>query len=85
MLHIAIVDNGLGMNKDTLQLLRKNVEAQHEYSEHIGLFNTNKRLKLAYGEAYGITIHSKERLGTAVYLKIPLTTAKPDSVDDCRY
>ncbi|WP_240414364.1 sensor histidine kinase [Paenibacillus periandrae] len=84
-LHIAIVDNGLGMHRDTLQMLRKNVETQHEYSEHIGLFNTNKRLKLAYGEAHGITIRSKEGWGTAVYLKIPMTPANMDSSDhaDC--
>ncbi|MCU6793408.1 sensor histidine kinase [Paenibacillus sp. WQ 127069] len=80
-LQIAIVDNGLGMNKDTLQMLRNNVETQHEFSEHIGLFNTNKRLKLAYGEAYGITIRSKEGWGTAVYLKIPMTQANTDSVE----
>jgi two-component system sensor histidine kinase YesM len=81
-LHVAIVDNGLGMNKDTLQMIRNNLANDKEYSEHIGMSNTNKRLQLAYGEDYGITIRSKEGFGTAVYIKIPLTVK---GQDDERY
>ncbi|MDF2959566.1 MAG: integral rane sensor signal transduction histidine kinase [Paenibacillus sp.] len=72
-LHIAIVDNGLGMNKDTLQMIRNDFENEKDYSERIGMFNTNKRLKLAYGEEYGVVIRSKEGYGTAVYMKIPIS------------
>ncbi|MCR8635063.1 sensor histidine kinase [Paenibacillus radicis (ex Xue et al. 2023)] len=72
-LHIGIIDNGLGMNKDTLQMLRNDFDNEKEYSEHIGMRNTNKRLKLAYGEDYGVVIRSKEGYGTAVYMKIPMS------------
>lgn len=60
------------MNKDTLRMIRDNFSREDEFSERIGLFNTNKRLKLVYGEEYGITIRSKERYGTAVYIRIPI-------------
>lgn len=70
-LDIAIVDNGLGMSREVLQLIRSNLNKEEGYSQHIGLLNTNKRLVLAYGETSRITIRSKEGWGTAIYFKVP--------------
>ena len=39
--------------------------------EHIGLYNTSKRIALVYGEGYGIRIDSKEGKGTRVEIRIP--------------
>ncbi len=71
LLKIAIIDNGLGMEKEQLEKIRAKLSEDGEYSEHIGLFNTNKRLILMYGDQYGIKIRSKLRLGTVVYIDIP--------------
>ena len=72
---IGVIDSGLGIHKDTLKKIRERLKEEGEYSEHIGLFNTNKRLKLTYGEEYGLSIRSKYGAGTAVYMKIPLSPA----------
>ena len=44
----------------------------HGYKKSIGLRNVNMRIKLAYGDSYGIQIKSRENMGTSVLLKLPL-------------
>lgn len=41
------------------------------YSNHIGLANTHKRLKVTYGEQYGLVIRSKARWGTVIRIATP--------------
>jgi len=43
-----------------------------ESGKNIGLYNTNRRLQLTYGEKYGLQINSKYGMGTVVYVTIPL-------------
>lgn len=71
VIRIAVVDNGLGIEPDKLKDIRQKLDEDGEYSEHIGLFNTNKRLKLTYGEYNGVKIRSRPGLGTAIYITIP--------------
>lgn len=72
LLRISIIDNGLGIEYEKLKQLKSTLNDSREYYEHIGLFNTNKRLKLIYGDACGIEIRSRYYAGTAVYVHIPL-------------
>jgi two-component system sensor histidine kinase YesM len=77
---IIIEDNGVGMESGELEALRKNIEAtstifrhnnrQRRY--HIGLGNVNRRIKLYYGEQYGLDIKSAAGVGTTVTVRIPL-------------
>lgn len=69
---IAIIDNGLGIEPDKLEKIREKLNEDGEYSEHIGLYNTNKRLKLTYGDETCIKIRSKPGLGTVIYVNIPV-------------
>lgn len=71
IIKIAIIDNGLGIDPLDLKKIRDRLKDKKDYSEHIGLFNTNKRLQLMYGESYGIKIRSKRGLGTVIYIEIP--------------
>lgn len=75
-LKIAVIDNGAGIDPDKLKILRDCLIQDNNYSsEHLGLYNTNKRIKLTYGEEYGLKIRSKKGWGTAIYLQIPIETA----------
>ncbi|NLM09779.1 MAG: histidine kinase [Clostridiaceae bacterium] len=74
IIKIAIIDNGLGIEPSALKSIRERLKEKGDYSEHIGLFNTNRRLKLMYGNEYGIKIRSKYGLGTVVYVDIPART-----------
>lgn len=74
IIRITIIDNGIGIEPlklDDIQKSLKESEDLSEHIEHIGLFNTNKRLKLMYGDEYGIKIRSRYGLGTVVYVELP--------------
>ncbi|WP_297427422.1 sensor histidine kinase [Clostridium sp.] len=66
-----IIDNGLGMtNEDIRRILRK-PSKKHEHFTSIGINNVNDRIKLLYGDEYGITITSEPNKGTTVKVVIP--------------
>lgn len=69
-LKIAIKDNGTGIPKDQLEKLKTNIENPGNFvSSGIGLHNINQRIKLFYGQDYGISISSAQ--GTLVTLLLP--------------
>ena len=64
----TVADNGVGMEAEQIQaILRK------ERSDHtgIGIKNVNDRLKIYFGEGYGITIDSEPDVGTTVTIRMP--------------
>ena len=69
---IRISDNGVGMDADAFNLnLQKNDIHYIEEGNSIGLYNINARLKMLYGESYGLHITSVIGEGTEVYMAIP--------------
>jgi two-component system sensor histidine kinase YesM len=73
LLLIDIFDNGLGMTKEELDNLTNSIHVRDKKSKSsIGLYNINKRIKLFYGEAYGMEIKSTPLEGTLVSLTLPL-------------
>ena len=67
---ISVRDNGCGIGKETYVSLCSRLNGQAE-AGGIGIINTNSRLRLTYGEDYGITIDSMESEYTEVTLRIP--------------
>lgn len=75
LLIISISDNGLGMTEEALTELNTNIQnPNRKPNMSIGLYNINQRIKLFYGEAYGIKIASRLKEGTTVTLTLPLHT-----------
>lgn len=73
MLKIIVTDSGIGMDRDTLRIVKEMLKSGYqESSEHIGLYNTNKRIKLTYGDKYGIHIRSKRNFGTSIIISVPV-------------
>ncbi|WP_158560300.1 sensor histidine kinase [Paenibacillus contaminans] len=70
-LRLSIIDNGAGINPETMKKIKEKLKDSEDYSDHIGLFNTDKRLKLTYGEEYGVQLKSKHGFGTVVSMCIP--------------
>jgi two-component system sensor histidine kinase YesM len=67
-----VIDNGIGMSEEELQVLRTEVDMPgSEQSTGFGLANVNKRIKLNYGTTYGLEIKSKKGEGTEIQIKIP--------------
>ena len=60
------------MSKDKLSNLLKQLNKEDLLSsKHIGLCNTNNRIRIFYGENYGITDIISDENGTEVKITIP--------------
>lgn len=68
---IIVKDNGIGMPQEKIDTLLKDTNTVHTRGKSIGLNNINMRMKMLYGEQYGIQIESKINVGTTVTLRVP--------------
>lgn len=68
---ISIADDGLGMSTEKLNELRGKLNCYNEKGKHIGVSNVHQRVKLKYGEEFGVTIDSVEGSGTRVEILLP--------------
>ncbi len=72
LLLLTVSDNGIGMARQDLLVLQRSMQSDMiRESRHIGIANVNQRIKLYYGEEYGLTVESTEGIGTSVTVKIP--------------
>lgn len=72
LLKICIADNGVGMEADELnERLRRNDLSYIEEGNSIGLYNINARLKMLYGESYGLSVESRLGEGTSIRMILP--------------
>jgi Predicted signal transduction protein with a C-terminal ATPase domain len=77
-----VIDNGIGMNEEELYALRKEVETPgSKQSTGFGLANVNKRIKLNYGNQYGLEIRSKKGEGTDIIIKIPARLVESEQIE----
>jgi two-component system sensor histidine kinase YesM len=63
------VDNGPGIDPDTLQKIRNWDIKPNGFG--IGLRNIHERITLVFGEQYGLEIHSEAGIGTKIQMRIP--------------
>lgn len=78
-LHIVVEDNGAGIDAVTLRRLEILLDYPPAAARHveggrigIGLLNVQRRIRLTYGDTYGLTIHSIPGTGTKVRVTFPL-------------
>ena len=65
---ITVSDNGVGMTAEQCNALLKKERSD---SSGIGVKNVNDRLKIYFGDRYGLTVHSELDIGTSVIVRIP--------------
>lgn len=73
-LFFRIKDDGIGIEPEILRQITMRLEDANVLSDdktHIGLKNVNERIKLSYGEKYGLTVNSQEGSYTEVILRLP--------------
>ncbi|MBQ4517549.1 MAG: sensor histidine kinase [Clostridia bacterium] len=69
---LTIQDNGVGMTEEELEILHRDLQDSKELTgQHIGIRNVNQRIKLVFGENYGLSVDSKKGEGTQVQVLIP--------------
>lgn len=73
---IRIADSGVGMDKETLDKVRRRIYEPSKVEEdmkcfNIGLVNIHERIQLLFSTEYGLGIESEKDEGTTVILRIP--------------
>ncbi|MBT2760450.1 sensor histidine kinase [Paenibacillus sp. ISL-20] len=65
---LQVIDDGIGMTPEQLDHALNKSDNLSGY----GVKNVNDRIKLTYGEEYGVSIFSRLGIGTAVTIRIPV-------------
>ncbi|MGN1128857.1 MAG: sensor histidine kinase, partial [Candidatus Flemingiibacterium sp.] len=71
---LTVSDNGVGMTPEQVESLLKKERSD---SSGIGIKNVSDRIKIYFGERYGITVESEPDVGTKITVRIPRITKEP--------
>lgn len=71
-IRFLVGDDGAGMDPEELEELRREIGRPCKETEKgFGLANVNERIRMYFGEEYGLSIVSKKGQGTIVEIRIP--------------
>lgn len=70
-INVRIIDNGVGIESQKLEALKIVKKASSKGLSGIGIKNVNDRIKLIYGNDYGIEIKSELGKGTEIIILLP--------------
>jgi two-component system sensor histidine kinase YesM len=68
---LSVQDDGVGIPPDKMPGFENAEPKQEASGSHYGIRNVNMRIKLMFGEAYGLTFHSELGKGTIVEVRLP--------------
>ena len=72
---LTITDDGAGMDSETLEKVNRSLlcyqNVQGKRRNSIGLANVHNRIRLNYGDSYGVSIQSVPDIGTTITLRLP--------------
>lgn len=70
---ITVKDDGVGIKEQELSRLQGMLRDKNaDTRKHVGTLNTNARIRLQYGDQYGISIDSRQFDGTTVVIRLPI-------------
>lgn len=67
----CVEDNGQGMSGERLAQVLEDLNLPEIDNDSIGIRNIHQRIRLLFGERYGVEITSEEKQGTRFLIKIP--------------
>ncbi len=74
---IDVSDNGVGMPPEVVERLLDESQPQTRSSgSGIGVRNVHRRIRLTFGEGYGLEVFSEPDEGTTVRIRLPALTAE---------
>lgn len=80
-MQFTVEDDGVGIAPERLADIRRALaESAAQGADYFALVNVNERIKICYGESYGLQIDSQETQGTIVQVKIPRRNAEGNHV-----
>lgn len=80
-LQITVMDNGVGLSDEQCQkILTEESKEESKRFSGIGLKNVNDRIKLYYGDEFGIKIESVKNMYTSIGITIPIISGWDDEI-----
>ena len=80
-LYLSVTDNGLGMTEDKVSLvLGGKSNSGNGRGSGIGVKNVNERIKLYFGEDYGLKIDSEPDVGTTIIIHLPAKKYEEENI-----
>ena len=76
--YIEVTDNGLGIPENQVEQLLKENNRVHKRGSGVGLLNVHNRIRLRFGEKYGLEIESVPDEGTTVRIHLPYIIYTPE-------
>jgi two-component system sensor histidine kinase YesM len=74
VLAITIYDDGVGMSRDELARINRILEDTEAPSKNVGLKNVHERIRSSFGDEFGLSVSSREHVGTSITLTFPIIT-----------
>lgn len=70
-IYIDVIDNGIGIPQESAQLLLTEDNHVHKHGSGVGIINVHNRIKLRFGEQYGLEIESEPDEGSTFRIHLP--------------
>ena len=78
---ITIEDNGMGMREVVLENILTDSSKVPKHGSGVGVINVHSRIRLMFGEEYGLFIESEPDEGTKVTIRIPAIPYTPENAE----
>lgn len=69
---MEVEDNGCGMNEEKIEEIRSGRNSGKTPGSGIGMGNVHERIRIYFGDVYGVTVHSEPDEGTRIRMNMPL-------------
>ena len=80
-LYLSVTDNGLGMTEEKVAMvLEGKSNSGNGRGSGIGVKNVNERIKLYFGEDYGLKIDSEPDVGTTIIIHLPAKKYEEENI-----
>lgn len=80
-IYIEVRDNGLGMPEEMVEALLTENNRVRKSGSGVGLINVHNRIRLRFGEPYGLEIDSRPDEGTTVRIHLPYVAYSAEMVE----
>lgn len=80
--YIEVRDNGFGMPQETVDALLTENNRVRKKGSGVGLINVYNRIRLRFGDSYGLEIDSAPDEGTVIRIHLPYIQYSPENVEN---
>lgn len=82
VLLITVSDDGVGLDgKELARMTAQFGEREYQSGRSIGILNVLNRIKINFGEEYGLTVESEPGIGTSVTMRLPVVLKEMQGVN----